>query len=146
VTGSVVHFPIGEDGYAVAARIVREVVVDARPTRLPTVTPGLLLGMFNLRGEVLPMFDVAALLGIGSLADAAFAVVVTTASGPAGLVVGGLPRVIGLGDQVAAAELPGTVGVHRVEGGLAVLLDVEELLLVGGGLDAAPSAEALAAR
>ena len=67
-----VIFPVGADTYAVAADMVREVVSAPRPTRVPTVASEL-VGAINLRGEVVPMFDLAALLGIGSVVEAPFA-------------------------------------------------------------------------
>jgi purine-binding chemotaxis protein CheW len=128
VTTHAVILPIGEDRYAVAANTVREVVSEPRPTRLPTAPP-VFLGAFNLRGEVVPLFDTAALLGIGNLADTSIAVVVNTAAGPAGLVVSGLPKVAVLNGEIAPSELRGTLGVYKVDDGIAVLVDVEALLL-----------------
>jgi purine-binding chemotaxis protein CheW len=143
VTIPAVVFPIGEDRYAVPAEMVREVVGDCRPTRVPTVASEL-VGAFNLRGEVVPVFDLAALLGVGTLADGPFVVVVATSSGPAGLLVGGLPAVAVLAEQVAPAELRGARGVHRVDTGLAVLVDVEALL--SASVDAVAPVEDLATR
>jgi purine-binding chemotaxis protein CheW len=128
VTTHAVIFPIGEDLYAVAANTVREVVSDPRPTRLPTAPP-VFLGAFNLRGEVVPMYDTAALLGIGKLAETPIAVVVNTAAGPAGLVVSGLPKVAVLEAAIGPSELRGTLGVYKVDEGIAVLVDVEALVL-----------------
>jgi chemotaxis signal transduction protein len=135
VTVPAVIFPVGADTYAVLADMVREVVSAPCPTRVPTVASEL-VGAINLRGEVVPMFDLAELLGIGTVVDAPFALVVATSSGPAGLLVSGLPSVAVLGDQIAAAELGGALGVHRVDGGVAVLVDVEGLLLPSSDADA----------
>ena len=137
-----VVFPIGEDRYAVATSVVREVVSDPRPTCLPTA-PAVLLGAFNLRGEVIPMFDTAALLGIGTLADAPIVVVVDTSAGPAALAVTGLPKFVALETEAGASELRGTLGVYAVEGGVAVMLDIEAMLVphVGGEGAVAASAQ-----
>jgi purine-binding chemotaxis protein CheW len=128
VTTEAVIFRIGEDLYAVAANTVREVVSNPHPTRLPTAPP-VFLGVFNLRGEVVPIFDTAALLGIGQLTDTPLAVVINTAAGPAGLVVGGLPKVALLEGAIGPSELRGTLGVYEVDDGVAVLVDVDALLL-----------------
>ena len=129
--------PIGQDHYAIAAEMVREVVADPRATRLPTAPP-VFLGAFNLRGEVVPMFDSAMLLGIGRLARPSMAIVVNTKNGPAGLALSGLPRVIDLGEELAPSELRGTLGSYDADGDVAVLIDVEALLLahtsVGGAM------------
>ena len=138
----VVMFPIGEDRYAVATSAVREVVSDPRSTRLPTA-PDVLIGAFNLRGEVVPMFDTAALLGIGRLTGAPVAVVVSTAAGPAGLVVSGLPKVVVLDDEVGRSALHGTLGIYVVDDGIAVLVDVEALLGPRAGLAGAERGEVL---
>ncbi len=148
MTLSALIFPIGDDHYAVAADTVREVVSEPRPTRLPPV-PAVVLGAFNLRGEVVPMFDAGALLGVGPLVEGPFAIVVTTAMGPAGIVVAGLPRVVDLGEQLGPSDLRGTLGIYGIEGGVAVLVDVEALLLPYSNLDASAvtaAAEGRAAR
>lgn len=122
-----VLLPVGPDRYAVPARLVREVVADPRPTRLPTA-PTALVGLFNLRGEVVPAFDTAALLGIGHVEHAAVAVVVTTNAGPAGLIATGLPEVRVLDDELRPSELRGTSGIYDAGDGVVVMLDLEVLL------------------
>jgi len=135
-----VLFPIGNDHYAVVASSVREVVCDPHVTRLPTSAASV-VGAFNLRGEVVPLFDLAALVGTGRTVRAAYAVVVSTPGGPAGLAVDGLPLVVALSTEVAPSDLRGRLGVHRFEGGLAVLLDVVELLAGGADMATAGAAE-----
>jgi purine-binding chemotaxis protein CheW len=138
VTTEAVVFRIGEDLYAVAANTVREVVSDPHPTRLPTAPP-VFLGVFNLRGEVVPIFDTAALLGIGTLTDTSTAIVLNTAAGPAGLVVSELPKVALLEGAIGPSELRGTLGVYEVDHGVAVLVDIEALLLPQTNLPLAPT-------
>src|SRR4029450_6393699 len=74
------------------------------------------------------MFDTAALLGIGKLGEVAFAVVVDTASGPAGLAATGLPKVVVMDDQIGPSELRGTTGVYKVDSDIVVMVDTEQLL------------------
>jgi purine-binding chemotaxis protein CheW len=136
MTTPAVVFPIGEDRYAVPTWTVREVVSDPRPTPLPTA-PAALLGAFNLRGEVIPMFDTAALLGIGKLSDTPIAVVVNTSAGPAALVATGLPKFVVLEAETGASELRGTLGVYVLEDGMAVMLDIEAMLVPHVGSDGA---------
>jgi purine-binding chemotaxis protein CheW len=133
VTTAAVVFPVGNDRYAVVASVVREVVSDPSPTRLPTA-PSVLLGVFNLRGEVIPMFDTAALLGIGRVSgDTPGAIVVDTSAGAAALVVGGLPQFAVLESAVRSSELRGALGVYTLDGEIVVLLDVEVLLMAQTG-------------
>jgi chemotaxis signal transduction protein len=125
----VVIVPVGNDFYAIPAEVVREVVADLRTTLLPTA-PDVFLGVFNLRGEVVPLFDTAALLGVGRLREGRIAVVVSTTAGLAGLLVSGLPSVEVLDASLGPSELRGTTGTYAVHGGMAVLVDIVELLAV----------------
>ena len=120
---------------------VREVVQAPLLTRLPTA-PALILGLFNLRGEIVPLLDTAALMGLGRLPDWSFVAVVRSSLGPAGLAATALPEPVGLGEPVGASESPATAGTYAVGQRLAVLLDIEQLLgasLSGTRLLARPS-------
>lgn len=119
--------PVGDDVYALDASVVREVVTEPVPTPVPTA-PSFILGLFNLRGEVVPLFDTAALIGVGRLTNVTFVAVVTTSCGLAGLVVSGLPRVAKLEEHVGPSDLRATLGMYVVDERVTVLLDVEALL------------------
>ena len=83
--------PVGADLYALPVDWVLEVV--AAPTVTPLATaPAAVLGLFNLRGQIVALLDTAALLGIGTVAASAFAVVVSSAHGPVGLAASGFPQ------------------------------------------------------
>jgi purine-binding chemotaxis protein CheW len=127
--------PVGLDLYAVPMESVREVVTATRLCRLPTGPAGL-LGLFNLRGEIVPMFDTAALLGLGQLSEWPFVVVLRTAHGPAGLAANGLPESTLLDEPMGPSESHGTKGIFAVGRRLAVLIDVETLITpaTAGGL------------
>ena len=151
MTTAAVVLPIGPDRYAVLASTVREVVANPRPTSLPTA-PAVILGVFYLRGEVVPMFDTAALLGMGRLDTAPLVVVVlNTVAGPVGLAATGLPEVALLEATMGPSELRGTSGVYTTDAGVVVLLDVEALLLPhtslpASGLAGATMTDAMASR
>jgi purine-binding chemotaxis protein CheW len=119
--------PVGADLYAVPAGTVREVVTAPRLTRLPTAPPWV-LGLFNLRGEIVPLFDIAARLGIGATPRPPYAAVVRTALGLAGLATTSLPDVVSLDERVGPSELAGTAGSFALESRLVVELDVDVLL------------------
>jgi purine-binding chemotaxis protein CheW len=122
-----VLLPVAEDVYAVAMDWVREVVTA--PPLTPLVTaPEVVLGLFNLRGEVVPLLDTAMLLGLGAVGTVAFAVVLQSRSGLVGLAATGLPWRAELDGTVGPSELPGTAGSYRVDGLVAVLLDPPTLL------------------
>jgi hypothetical protein len=135
--------PVGLDLYAVPMESVREVVATPCPCALPT-GPAAVVGLFNLRGEIVPLFDTAALLGVGRLSAWPFAAVVQTRLGPAGLAGSGLPESVLLGEPIGPSESHGTMGVYALGRRLAALVDVEALLtpliigghvLVGSGRD-----------
>ena len=131
--------PVGLDLYAVPMDAVREVVRAPRLTRLPTA-PGLVLGLFNLRGEIIPLLDTPALMGLSRIPAWSFVAVVRSRIGSAGLAATALPEPAALAEAVGASESPGTAGTYAVGQRLAVLLDIEALL--GGanlrGHDVAP--------
>jgi purine-binding chemotaxis protein CheW len=57
-------FRVGEDEYAVPSAVMREIAAVAPMTRVPAV-PAWIRGVVNLRGQVLPVADLASRLGLG---------------------------------------------------------------------------------
>jgi purine-binding chemotaxis protein CheW len=134
ITMQALLLPVGDDLYALPMDWVREVVSAPAVTRLVTA-PSNVLGLFNLRGQIVALFDTAALLGTGTIGSAAFAVVVNSPEGPAGLAATGFPQRGVLDQPVGESELPGTNGQFQVDQHVAVLLDPVSLLTpepVGG--------------
>jgi purine-binding chemotaxis protein CheW len=119
--------PVGLDLHALDMSAVREVVSAPLVTALPTA-PRTVLGVFNLRGEIVPLFDTAALLGFGTTPAGNFAAVVQTPAGPAGLVATGFPESVELGRPTGATESEGTIAAYAVGTRIATLLDLEFLL------------------
>ena len=119
--------PVGPDTYAIPADKIREIVRGPRLTSLPTAPP-LVVGLFNLRGEIVPLFDTAALLGTGTRPAAPFAAVLHTALGPVGLAASASPESVVLGVPIGPSEGPGTAGVFAHGARLVVLIDVDFLL------------------
>ena len=119
--------PVGHDWYAISILTVREVVAGPNLTVVPTAAPAT-LGLFNLRGEIVPLFDTAGLLGLGGGTDPAFAVVVFTTVGPAGLAATGAPEAVELEEPIGTAEIVAGLGTYGVEGRVATLVDTEALL------------------
>jgi chemotaxis signal transduction protein len=119
--------PLDAELYGLPIDCVREVLAAPIVTRLATA-PAAVLGLINLRGEIVPLLDTAALLGVGSSTTVAFAVVVNTPDGPAALAVTGFPERAELVTQVTTSELPGTGGIYQLDRRAVVLLDPVALL------------------
>ena len=118
---------VGQEFYALPLETVQQVINKPRITHVPTAHAGL-LGLVNVRGEIVPLFDTAALTGAGELPDPAFAVLVTTPQGPLALAADAMPVADEIDEPVAASERPGERGVYASDGGLVILLAIEELL------------------
>jgi purine-binding chemotaxis protein CheW len=133
-----VVIPVGPDLYAVPVDWVRHVVRSPRATRLVSAPP-CVLGLFNVRGEIVPLFDTAALLGIGTVEEVAYAVILETPHGPAALAATGFPQRVTLDAPLGESELAGTSGTYRVGRHIAALLDPaaalapERLVATGAG-------------
>jgi len=121
---SAVLLAVGEELYALDSAGVREVVASPRPTSVPAA-PEWIVGLINIRGEVVPLVDLAVLLNVGDTPHAAFAVVVSTVRGLAALAATALPQVVSLEQDIGASELPGTSTRHRIGERVAVYMDID---------------------
>ena len=101
--------PVGRDWYALPPVALQEIVAGPVVTEVPTA-PATVRGLFNVRGQIVPLLDTGALLGLEPAAACPFAAVVQTAHGPAGLAVTGMPE---------PAELAWLVGPTRARGTVA---------------------------
>jgi purine-binding chemotaxis protein CheW len=123
--------PVGADLYAVPIDWVRQVLVAPSITTLATA-PSRVLGLFNLRGEIVPLLDTAALLGVGVIDPVAFAVVLRSSRGPVALAATGMPERLSMDGVPAPSTLPGTTGTWHVEGRVVVSIDPSALLAAAG--------------
>ncbi|MGH7441058.1 MAG: chemotaxis protein CheW [bacterium] len=134
-----VVFGLGALQHAAPIDRVREILRPVPVTRMPRVAP-FVRGLFNLRGQVLPLLDTKARLG---LADAtasgpakARVVVVETAAGGFGLMVDEVFEVLRCGPEVrqtpeAVMELSAarfTESVLDLGGRLIFVLDLDALV------------------
>ena len=120
--------PVGSDTYAVSLETVREVVVDPRVTELPT-SPPVVRGVFNVRGDIVPLLDTGLLLGLRAVMEEPYAVLVETPHGTAGLVATDMPLTVRLNESVGHSDIEGTTETYLVaDARLAVALDVAVLL------------------
>jgi purine-binding chemotaxis protein CheW len=122
--------PIGENRYGLDLLDVREVVPGPVLTPLPGA-PRAVLGVINLRGDVVPVLDTAQLLGLGGLGHVAFVAVAETDGGPAGLATDGEPATADLQEPAGEPELPAATARYALGGGVVTMLSLDELLSPG---------------
>jgi purine-binding chemotaxis protein CheW len=126
VSGVQVRVGIGREQYALPVEAVLEVVELGDLTPVPGSRPEV-LGVFNLRGRVIPAIALATVLGLEG-EESARIVVVEADKRIAGLAV---DTVIDVGELPEAAEQvdsPYLTGAALLDGGLVGVLDAEAVL------------------
>ncbi len=134
--GQYLVFRLGPETYGVDVAVVREIIALPPVTPLP-LTPEHVLGVINLRGAVVPVFDLRRKLGLPP-ADKGEPVVVVLRLGSKlqGAVVDAVEEVIAVGeDEVQETpETGGRVGREHLrglvnrQGRMIILLELERLL------------------
>ena len=119
--------PVHGEWYGLPLESVREVVQDPEVTRLPLAPDGL-LGVFNLRGQVVPLVDTGALLGVGPLGQRPYVAVAILDRALVGLAIDAAPETARLDEQVGAGKLPGTGALHAVGERVVAMLDTAALV------------------
>ena len=136
-------FRLETETYAVAIEDVREIVKVPLLTEVPRGHKGL-LGVMNLRGEVLPVYDVKHRLGLidkspvvtgpGDMPRTARVVLVRDDQGDAGVLVDGVAEVVKLlasrfeSPPAGTTDRDSIVGLARKGDALYILLDVAQVL------------------
>lgn len=123
---------VGTERIAIPLEQVREVVFEPQVSRLPTA-PASVLGLIAVRGEVLALFDPAALLGFGGTPSAEHAVVLDVDGERAAIAVGPAPVIVELGERAGDSGLAAGLGVHHAGGALATVVDTTSLFERGSG-------------
>jgi purine-binding chemotaxis protein CheW len=117
----------GSAYFAVPMATVHQVLRHPLVTRIP-LSPAALLGVVNVRGEVVPLLDTAVLTATGSLKAPPFAVLVSSGDEMVALGAEELPIAADFDEPVRAGDEPGQIAVYSNGGRLVVLIDVEELV------------------
>ncbi|GAB4280444.1 MAG: hypothetical protein Kow0056_14860 [Coriobacteriia bacterium] len=131
----IVVFSLGGQKYALPIQVVQEIQQIVEPTGVPDTVPAL-LGMIDLRGEILPLFDLRRLLGVEAAPiDLQTPMIITRSrSRQVALLVDEVDDVVetppGSVKQAGAAyEIADKlIGVCRLGEGLVLLLDIDSLL------------------
>ena len=112
--------------FAVPIETVHQVLRHPIVTNVP-LPPAGLLGLVNVRGEIVPLLDAGVLTGTGSLRESPFAVLVSGAKDMVALAAEELPIAADFEEPVGPGSRPGELGVYSNGGRLVVLIDVDEL-------------------
>lgn len=136
-----VVFRLAGEQFAAPITRVREILRPLRVTRMPRVAH-FVRGLFNLRGQVLPLLDTRARLGLGPTDDArakdprARVMVLEAQGEPVGLMVDEVMEVLRCAEEDLQApanvlDLPAAhflASVLDLDGRLVLVLDLDRLL------------------
>jgi purine-binding chemotaxis protein CheW len=127
-TRQLVVFTLGREEYALPIRQVHEIIRYAEP-RSVAAGSGWVRGVISLRGKIVPVYDLAARLGLetGEPAEGAKIVIVETATDMAGVVVDDVEEVLTVDESqlhaVPAAGSPSIEAIAKIDDRLVILLD-----------------------
>lgn len=127
----VIAFALGGEWHACDVMLVEEVIAKQPLFPLPDMPPAL-LGVLRLRGELVPVLDVAPLLELRLQAERPAVLVVDTGTSRVGVAADEVLDVVTL-QPGSFRPTPGAadgrlVGVARVEDRLVTLVDLAEIL------------------
>ncbi len=120
---SYVQFRVAGEAYAVPAGHVVEVAPPAELTRVPGARPEL-VGVRNMRGTILPVIDLAGLLGISRTGPPGRVLVAEAGNRQAGFEIDEVDAVRELAEPDAEAESPLLLGARLDGGHLIGYLDI----------------------
>lgn len=118
-----VQFRVAGETYAVPAGHVVEVAPTAELSRVPGTRPGL-AGVRNMRGTILPVIDLAALLGIARTTPPGRVLVAEAGGQQAGFEIDEVDAVRVLAEPDAEADSPLLIGARLDGGQLIGFIDV----------------------
>jgi len=140
-------FGLGAEQYAIDILRVREIRAYMPVTRIANSAPAM-KGIFDLRGSIVPVFDMRVLLGLPPADVASPVVIILDIDGrPAGIVVDEVCQVVAL-DRDAVKPVPSAScnldaacirGATSIDSGMLIVLDIARLMLT---LEAPAPAEA----
>ena len=126
---------------AVDVNRIQEVLHSQRITPVPLADPAV-MGLLNLRGQIVTAIDARCRLGLPErdTNDNASHLIIESGGAPMSLVVDREGDVVNLRDD--ALEVPQTVdpavrslvtGVHKLDGALVLVVDIDHMLLADAG-------------
>ena len=136
-THQFVGFRLGGEDYAIAITKIQEIIVMKPITRIPQV-PGVIEGLINLRGSVIPIVNLRMLFALPPRAfdDETRTIIVNVGDRTIGYIVDEVTQVMRIGgDQIQPA--PASVSVlakryiaalARLDDRLLIILEIEAML------------------
>jgi purine-binding chemotaxis protein CheW len=129
-----VVFTLGTEHYALPIQAVNEIIRYAEPRSVASRT-NWVRGVISLRGRIVPVFDLAARLGIASeLSEQTKIVIVEAGAETAGVIVDGVEEVLTVTDdqieEVPGADMTLIEAIARIGERLIVLLKPSTILSV----------------
>jgi purine-binding chemotaxis protein CheW len=124
---------VGDERYALRAHDVIEVGRVGELTPVPG-SPRAVMGVQSLRGLVLPVIDLGAVLGMSPSDERGGLVVVEDSRGLAGLAVDALLDVETVEADAAGPVDAPLLGSALVDGSLVGILDLPDVLRLAGGV------------
>jgi purine-binding chemotaxis protein CheW len=135
-----VVFSLGSEEYALPIGTVHEIIRFSEPRSVTSEVPWI-RGVIGLRGKIIPIFDLAARLGLEP-SEPGKIVIVSSGAGQVGVMVDEVEEVLTVGDgqleAVPTAHSESIQAIAKIDDRLVVLLDAS-------GLFAREAAEELAA-
>ena len=129
-TRQLVVFTLGSEEYALPITQVHEIIRYTEP-RSVAAESGWIRGVISLRGKIIPVYDLAARLGLQTeeRAEDGKIVIVETAADMAGVIVDEVEEVLTVEesqlDAVPAAGSPSIEAIAKIDDRLVILLDTE---------------------
>ena len=134
-----VVFSLGSEEYALPIGAVHEIIRFTEPRSVASDVPWI-RGVIGLRGKIIPIYDLAARLGL-PVADAepGKIVIVETGTGQAGVIVDEVEEVLTVTtDQLEAVPTADTQTIEaiaKIDDRLVILLNPDGLFARAGGVD-----------
>lgn len=122
--GQYVVFALDAERYGLPIESVVQILAAPKVTRVPK-THEQVLGMFELRGSMLPVLDTRGLLGLPAK-EPRCTLVIQTKDRPVALVVDSVDRIVDFEEDNMIRSDDTVVGRH--DGDLVLLLDVQAIL------------------
>ncbi len=132
-------FSMGEDLYAIPVELLTEIIISHNIFPVPT-TPPHVLGVINLRGNIIPIVDIRSTLSLPRQSTPGQTAIIKYGTVVIGIVVDAVSEVVSVpvskvlsipadsGGQTGQARGRFLKSIIQREGGVAALLDVERII------------------